>query len=202
MDRVTSEMIGRLDRAAYDFGRTKYRGMRKMNKSIFNGVSLFFLMFTLFGPMQPAMAQVDVRCIQQDCLKYGWESTDLTTVDYEFATCRGNGCSADGWLYYFKDGTRYEYTCLPGGCFTDGYKMFNLDFTAGRTLVGEVSCMANDCHRIGWIEKPENEKFVYVTLCKNQDCGQRGWTTRWRNLITTDSTCKVGGCFVNGWREQ
>ena len=155
-------------------------------------------MFACFIPVQSAKAGTEVACFAGDCLSVGWEM--VTEQAFGFALCISGDCRYVGWEEFRSDGTVYEFRCLPGGCFVEGYEVTNS--SAGKAKIGEVSCMANDCHRIGWIEKPENEKFVYVTLCKNQDCGQRGWTTRWRNLITTDSTCKVGGCFVNGWREQ
>ncbi len=146
----------------------------------------------------PALAQVDVNCLGSNCLVRGWESFNLQTLALDQSFCFSLDCSQFGWREFRGDGRIYEYRCLPGGCFEEGYQIVEL--FEGGNVIAEVQCLGQDCHGIGSLLKSEGH--VDITLCKDQDCRSNGWSTRWRNQITSDVSCKVGGCFVNGWLEK
>ena len=161
-------------------------------------LSAFITVSTTFAA-NVAQANLDVSCIEGDCLTYGWENYDIRTRQFSTIECRQNDCQADGWSVVYKSSLATEVFCKPDGCFVEGWTV--MDVRTSKVLA-DVSCQTSfegsDCLQFGWVTQ-EPGRSSYVTRCVNGDCRNIGWDVRVPGYAPQPVRCKQGGCFTSGW---
>jgi hypothetical protein len=141
-----------------------------------------------------AQADIDVTCMDSDCIHNGWTVTN-PTGEVVTVACRDADCNVHGWSSSLKDLRAEDTICKPGGCFSEGWRAYG---TQNGLLSNEVTCLSSptttDCLTNGWSTFVPN-RGSYLTRCSQGDCRNNGWDINGRPT----ARCKAGGCFVTGW---
>lgn len=148
-----------------------------------------------------ASANVEVTCLDGDCLTSGWEVVDHFKRESSTVMCRNANCNVDGWTGVFKEATQSETMCKGGDCFKFGWLVYD-----GRTgnLAVDVTCRADftgtrDCLRFGWDIQDYFTRQTQAVYCVNNDCYNIGWDLFAPGYPIIATRCKFGGCFRAGW---
>lgn len=77
-----------------------------------------------------------------------------------------------------------------------------LFLTFGRAAYAniDISCIFDDCLGRGWHMYDERTGYSSLVSCRFGDCAMNGWTEEFQNRPVSQSNCKAGGCFNDGWR--
>lgn len=144
-----------------------------------------------------ASANSDISCVNSDCLRFGWTTTDLKSGLQLQVQCKQNDCDKNGWTVIFQGKHAEDAVCKTNGCFEDGWRSYNLK---KGSLMADVSCLnsfaPSNCLSVGWIiAVPGQESVTY--RCVDGDCRNIGWDVVYPAQPV--ARCKPKGCFVSGW---
>lgn len=163
-----------------------------MRRLIF--IAIVFLSAAAYG-------NFEITCYKDDCLTHGWEAFDHWNFKLSTVMCISSDCATEGWSELFEGRSSSETRCKGGGCFTDGWLIY--DSRSGAPMA-EVTCRMvdsgeKDCLTNGWtVADPRG--FVRQTVrCLNSDCENSGWDILTPGFPIMVSRCKLGGCFQAGW---
>jgi len=163
-----------------------------MVRNLFAKISIAL---TITAAATAAHADVDVTCVDSDCMHNGWVVTDQRTGQTVSNICTAADCNVHGWNSTLNNLRAEDTVCKPGGCFSEGWRAYT---TQTGQISHEVSCLtsfgANDCLTNGWNTFVPN-RGSYLTRCSQGDCRNIGWDINSRPT----ARCKAGGCFVTGW---
>lgn len=164
------------------------------------GLRIIVLISTIVVSFQ-ADANIDVACIDDDCLQNGWEAYNTRTRESYFVACHEGDCLTKGWTSENKGLLYNETYCKAGGCFTQGWSVYD---STSSGLVAEITCYgtdeegSEDCLQFGWTTK-EPGRGSYETRCVAGDCRSNGWDVFVPGFAAQPVRCKRGGCFATGW---
>lgn len=144
----------------------------------------------------------EVRCIDHDCTKNGWEGSDAQGVRLT-AECWNDGCFVDGWTeivrrgpYHMAGGNQLQTPLYPQS------QLFNA-FPVSPSMFPSQNITCNsggdglDCLRYGWVA--ESGGYRSYTNCRGADCRVNGWVIKAPQRPNATASCKRKDCFNYGW---
>jgi hypothetical protein len=149
-----------------------------------------------------ARASMDVTCVHDDCLTYGWKIRDTKSLGRGFVECVDEDCKKKGWYETSMSGQTFLNECARGGCWVEGWDAVD---RAGR-LLASARCLSggpehpeSDCLSFGWTVRQANGMVANIS-CLEHNCREKGWEITLRGAPPQLAHCKPGGCFTEGWR--
>ena len=161
------------------------------------------LLALLVGNGATAQVRVEVRCVQKDCLTYGWEIANWTTGERREVQCIDGDCLTQGWIEIDHYGRpAVEVLCTAGSCFTEGFQGYSMLNPGRDQWLFESRCFSrsrdteSDCLQFGW--QFRSRYGTSEAHCLEENCREKGW-----DLFTPQGPsrvrCKRNSCFEYGW---
>ncbi|MBX7231544.1 MAG: hypothetical protein K1X29_05610 [Bdellovibrionales bacterium] len=159
-----------------------------------------------------------ISCINNNCLKEGWDTTLQNGVRIE-TRCLDQSCDVHGW-YESSTGKNptLQAVCESNGCFEAGW---SLNHAESGDFIGRIRCTPSEqppnptspyCHDRGWIyitsvKSQLNQSSWGFSLtnatsitCDQHDCKNKGWWILYPTGVRLKAMCNPGGCFSSGWQ--